>query len=570
MFFKSPSEAIANKIEIDNVGKKYFGALPDNEKTGLSFLVYCMNVFLRKPDNIIFPGITEACHQKVRCDDFGIDGLIFSLQDGTVNIFNCQYSDKERKKEIGTMERGLKFILLEDTKEINKINNESFKKNVLKIRKNKDKIKKIKIYYCTNSLLMDNTENAQKIEKEEIQHKEYYSKLFSSVLKTRYKKAELDFYIMDAKKVFFHKKRDDNPLAGKKIIMKSLDGFKDFCFSNEILEASGLIVTISGREIANIVKKYNNVNDCLFDQNIRGDLGEKNEINRDKIKETTFVSGNKFWFLNNGITIICSDLSPSGKDKKKLILEFPQIVNGQQTAKSLERAAESKKFSNDVKVVCRIYKTSDPTLIDCITEASNTQSVITKADLVSNKTEQRAIEDIFLSRGFLYKRKKKDKYDTGVKIRKKIDKKFLARVGLCIFGNKPHEARLASVNKLFNEKIEDSSYGEIFKSDPLHLLMAYLIWSDCKSLDKETSYHRSLIVWNLAKEKITKKEATIDNFIEEYKRIREILKEEYAAAKKIIKEIPKKYQKDKKTLNEFLNSEKSKIFIFKKINKLSK
>ena len=81
----------------------------------------------------------------------------------------------------------------------------------------------------------------------------------------------------------------------------------------------------------------------LFARNVRGYLGST-EINRG-MDNTISDEPEFFWYYNNGITIICDHaerVSSGGKDT--LNVTNPQIINGQQTTRTLseEPAAQRK------------------------------------------------------------------------------------------------------------------------------------------------------------------------------------------------------------------------------------
>lgn len=79
------------------------------------------------------------------------------------------------------------------------------------------------------------------------------------------------------------------------------------------------------------VKKYS-----LFEENIREFLG-KNKINRGLIQTLEDNEEKKqFLYYNNGITLICAEVSNYGRDSKRIVkLRSPQIINGCQTTNSI-------------------------------------------------------------------------------------------------------------------------------------------------------------------------------------------------------------------------------------------
>jgi AIPR protein len=89
----------------------------------------------------------------------------------------------------------------------------------------------------------------------------------------------------------------------------------------------------------------------LFARNVRGFL-ENTPINRN-MEATLEREPEFFWYYNNGITIICDDaqrLSRGGRDIIRVV--NPQIINGQQTTRTLhKRATRNSKATVLVRVI---------------------------------------------------------------------------------------------------------------------------------------------------------------------------------------------------------------------------
>ena len=75
--------------------------------------------------------------------------------------------------------------------------------------------------------------------------------------------------------------------------------------------AKGLIGTIRGDEIVGLIKDPDfpqEVDDSLFEDNIRLYLGEENDINRKILSTALSRENSQFWYLNNDITIVCEKM----------------------------------------------------------------------------------------------------------------------------------------------------------------------------------------------------------------------------------------------------------------------
>lgn len=74
----------------------------------------------------------------------------------------------------------------------------------------------------------------------------------------------------------------------------------------------------------------------LFARNVRGFLGST-EINHG-MEQTLEREPEYFWYYNNGITIVCDDAThESGRGRETLRVTNPQVINGQQTTRTLAR-----------------------------------------------------------------------------------------------------------------------------------------------------------------------------------------------------------------------------------------
>ena len=169
----------------------------------------------------------------------------------------------------------------------------------------------------------------------------------------------------------------------------------------------GLVCSVPGREIARLVNE--NTDSSIFDLNVRRYLGKRGGVNRD-ISETCSNNNSsfQFWFLNNGITVVCDSFDPvTDPDNPHIKLRNMQIVNGCQTAMSLALADQAETLAADVRVLMRVYETEDADLVSRIVLTTNKQNKITNRDLRANESVHIDLEKAFSARGFYYERKPK-------------------------------------------------------------------------------------------------------------------------------------------------------------------
>lgn len=167
----------------------------------------------------------------------------------------------------------------------------------------------------------------------------------------------------------------------------------------------GLICTASGEQIAELVNA--DETGALFDSNVRRFLGKAGAVNREiTVTATDEEESNLFWFLNNGITILCDSFDASvDPDEPCVFVKNLQIVNGCQTASSLALAAKSGQLKKDAHVLLKIFEAKDELLASKIVLTTNNQNRISSRDLKANDPVQSDIRNALLPYGLVYEHK---------------------------------------------------------------------------------------------------------------------------------------------------------------------
>jgi hypothetical protein len=216
----------------------------------------------------------------------------------------------------------------------------------------------------------------------------------------------------------------------------------------------------------------------LFARNIRGYLGGKTPVNEGMIA-TLNSEPDRFIYYNNGVTILCDEATKkSRKGKDILVVSNPQVINGQQTTRTLARRPDlAAKASVLVKViqVTRGEATDGfEGLVSRIVQGTNWQNAIKQSDLMANDRIQIDLERSLRKLGYAYLRKRITKGEAkvlaGGKHYRFVRKETFAQaVAACDL--EPFIARSAS-EKLFEEEY----YSKVFpNSDPHFYLPRYLL-----------------------------------------------------------------------------------------------
>ncbi|MFC9777162.1 AIPR family protein [Paenibacillus chitinolyticus] len=148
---------------------------------------------------------------------------------------------------------------------------------------------------------------------------------------------------------------------------------------------------VNGLEVA---KWWEDYRSRLFNKNIRGILGDT-DVN-EEIRKTIEREPEKFWYLNNGVTMICKKaektmLGGVDRDLGQFVCEDISIVNGAQTVGTIGKYGEKTKDKLDqVYIPIRIISVgeSEDDFGEQITKSNNKQNKIDSRDFVSLDPEQ--------------------------------------------------------------------------------------------------------------------------------------------------------------------------------------
>ncbi|MGA7155898.1 MAG: AIPR family protein [Acidobacteriaceae bacterium] len=207
--------------------------------------------------------------------------------------------------------------------------------------------------------------------------------------------------------------------------------------------------SLNGAQLYALYAKHG---DALFSANLRDFLGARNTSGNvnNRIKDTVEKSPEKFFVLNNGITIITKKAVLS-KDRKRLALHGISIVNGAQTTGAVHAAGKA--HAANIFVLTRVITVQDEKLISEIVAGNNTQNSIMAWDRRSNDPVQIRIANEFAAKGldYVHRRSSARKPKTSI---------FADPIGqaLCAFGGDLQTAIRAKADIFENE----ATYNRVF------------------------------------------------------------------------------------------------------------
>jgi hypothetical protein len=245
----------------------------------------------------------------------------------------------------------------------------------------------------------------------------------------------------------------------------------------------GYVVNLSAAEVIKIYEKGGG--ELVFENNIRYFLGNKT-INQEIIETALSKDRSQyFWYLNNGISLICNSIisKQDTSGNYRLELKNPKIINGGQTTKSLLQIGGAPTLKN-VQILVRLYEIpEDGNLVSWIVRGVNNQNPIESKDLHANNKIQNIVKRYFAEKGILLESKRGEYRSKDVLYSKIVKNDTVFQAHLAIFHDSPHIAKSGKTgsfekhfNVVFSSNNDDLS-EKFFRS--------YEIFSFVQKMEKE-------------------------------------------------------------------------------------
>lgn len=245
----------------------------------------------------------------------------------------------------------------------------------------------------------------------------------------------------------------------------------------------------------------------LFD-NVRGFILQS-KYNKN-IESTLENESTKFFFFNNGITIVADSISSSEiNSRKKVKLEISnfQVLNGGQTLRTIHNYKQKNKGNkkelieklSNAEVLVRLLNITDDALKGRIGEYTNSQNSINERDLKSLRPEQVKLEEYLRTCKILYLRKKGDVGVANENYEESLSMELLGQILWAANGypemvsNKKREIFTTWYDKLFanNEKL--------LSQETVELIYSYReIYKTYKSINKSVTMQKAMYVLYLS------------------------------------------------------------------------
>lgn len=219
--------------------------------------------------------------------------------------------------------------------------------------------------------------------------------------------------------------------------------------------------------LVNLAKYYRFITDengslrkYIFEANVRDYQGH-NAVNQDIEHTLATTTGEDFWWLNNGITLLTDEATLA--TSKELVLTEPAVVNGLQTSNEIFRhfQANPDELATETRnVLVRIIVPESEDSRDRIILATNNQTNIPKSSLRANDPIHWQIELYLKGRGLYYDRRKNYYKNQGKKSNEIISVSFLAQCMISLLLQKPNYARARPSTLLTQDETYNTLYVE--------------------------------------------------------------------------------------------------------------
>lgn len=255
-------------------------------------------------------------------------------------------------------------------------------------------------------------------------------------------------------------------------------------------QEGSLIVNISALSLQKLYQQYHLQG--LLSQNLRYYV--KNAKIDSRIVESIQSRADIFWYLNNGIILICDDYQI--KDNQLFLTNF-SIINGGQTTFLIGETP----FEKDFYLQCKIIKASGregeikDEFISLVAEASNTQKPIRARDLIANRMEQKRLASQLKAVQVFCQIKRGQRVNKRLypKAWQNTSNEELAQLLTAFLYQKPGRAKNQSY-LLKTQKTYDQVFGKEYDSGLLlcllHFKMYYKLW--LRAQDPQKTDNRQL------------------------------------------------------------------------------
>lgn len=275
--------------------------------------------------------------------------------------------------------------------------------------------------------------------------------------------AEVEVDFVGAERLFTLSRISSSPYRNLKLLAQPIGTYKE----------KGYVALVGLVDYYDFLSEDGKMVNGLLDANVR-DYQGLTMVNKAILDTLENSPNEEFWWLNNGVTILASDISLVSQIEFRL--ENPKVVNGLQTSREIfdyftkdsNRATKEKR-----SVLVRVISTNDEAARDKIILATNSQTQIPPASLRATDPIHLRIELYCRKNGLYYDRRKNQYRNQGVRIRDIVSINFMGQCLISLLMMRPDSARArpstvlsddASYKKLFNDEYPLEMYYRVARA----------------------------------------------------------------------------------------------------------
>lgn len=197
----------------------------------------------------------------------------------------------------------------------------------------------------------------------------------------------------------------------------------------------------------------------IFEANVRDYQGDVT-VNKEIRETLAGATPEEFWWLNNGITILATEVGGAGDF---LNITDPLIVNGLQTSYEIFNHFKQSRGPDERTILVRVIESKDPQGVDRIIKATNSQTRIPRVWLHATEDIHRKIESVLMQVGLFYDRRKNYYRNQGKPMNSIITLPYLSQALVAIVLQRPDDARARPTTAA--ERHYDALYSDDYPKD---------------------------------------------------------------------------------------------------------
>lgn len=496
--FKILNSACLNYFKLANETQDFddtrVNKLTDLEKMRFGFYYFILNKVLGIDE---FDVITKCiCDQDFMmklfnegCHDEGVDAVYIDEESLTINLFNFKFRakfnpDKQQSKDEAILSSKFLNVLKTENNHLDgKLKN--FAKIII------DKYNSL-TEWTTNFYIVSNENKELNVDDNNLSE---FAEIYDVNIETIGLDTITDMMLPSHKKIsstvnlpteavmsYAESARDSN--VSYIVHMRLTDLIRITCSDGKLRLSDNL-------EDEKCLSKVKESKEVLFD-NVRGFI-LRSKYNKN-IEYTLTTEPSKFFFYNNGITIVAENIDykelNSGK-RIRLSLQNFQVLNGGQTLRTVHQFNQkNEQYISDnlskAEILVRILRVTDNTLKNKIGEYTNSQNAIKPSDLKSLRKEQLELDTYLAEHKIVYIRKRGDvESEAGKNAKLTIG---MERLGQILWAVKGSPELVSNKKKdIFTTKYEDL-FGspELISENTVELIHKY--FDVKKEYKKATKY----------------------------------------------------------------------------------